>query len=106
MTMSLRSNRTSGKALRKLVHAVLGERGDEPVEVAAILRLRVRDPETPDLRIELGRDVPRETLADRRRSFDHRMTVPRTPQPSLASWQRGYSGDDVTGTLRRIFLWM
>ena len=60
-----------------LVDAVLGQRGDEPVEVAAILGLRVRDPETPNLRIELGRDVPRETLADRRRSFGHRMTVPR-----------------------------
>src|SRR5205809_6095576 len=61
-----------------LVHAVLGQRGDETVEVAAILGLRVRDPETPDLRVELRCDVPPETFADRRRSFGHRMTVPRT----------------------------
>src|SRR5439155_24522529 len=60
-----------------LVDAVLGQRGDEAVEVAAILGLRVRDPKTPDLRVELRCDLPPETLADRRRTFGHRMTVPR-----------------------------
>src|SRR5439155_7810158 len=80
-----------------LVHAVLGQRGDETVEVAPILGLRVRDPETPDLRVELRCDVPRETLADRRRSFGHRMTVPRTRPPSLVS----YCGRDCRLQWRR-----
>src|SRR2546425_3037984 len=43
-----------------LVHAVLGQRGDETGKVASILGLRVIDPETPDLRVELWCDVPPE----------------------------------------------
>src|SRR5439155_26890641 len=75
-----------------LVHAVLGQCGDETAQVAAVLRLRMIDPETPDLRVELRCDIPPETLADRsRRSFrsGHRMTLPRTRAPSLSSYTAG-----------------
>src|SRR2546427_5608903 len=48
-----------------LVHAVLGQRGDQPREVAAILSLRVRDPETPDPPVDFRSNFPAETPPDR-----------------------------------------
>src|SRR2546421_556720 len=51
-------------ALGELVDAVLGQRGDQPREVARVLGDRVTLPQLADLVVELGRRLPPEQLDD------------------------------------------